>query len=199
MFGAVVLLVSATLLLGANISALRGNLAWMEHSQRVLNQISGLETGLLGEEMVVRGYALTGDSSFLKRQRSGARDREAASNELFRLMAARPQRAGQFRLLMRDVARHVEIFGKLEGAGPDKAAIVARAIVDPAVRDNMRRVRVGLRQLRTAELDGLAAHQREITDQLGRAFLLAVGIIVTAFVLGGIGIWAAQLSHPQKH
>jgi CHASE3 domain sensor protein len=199
MFGAVVLLVSATLLLGANISALRGNLAQVAHAQQVVNKIAELETGLLGEEMIVRGYALTGDASFLRMQRTGAQKREAAQNELTRLMAAEPQRADQVRRVMDDIARHVEIFGNLAGNGPDKAGIVARAIVDPSVRDNMRRVRTGLRQLRANELDDLGARQREITEQLGRAFLLAIGIIITAFVLGGIGIWAAQLHHPQKH
>jgi CHASE3 domain sensor protein len=199
MFGAIVLLVSATLLLSANISALRGSLARMDHSQKVLNTISELETGLLGEEMIVRGYALTGDASFLRMQAAGARNRDAARIELTRLMTAEPERAAQARRVMDDIARHVEIFGNLSGNGPDKAIVVARAIVDPGVRDNMRRVRTGLRQLRAAELNDLSAHQRDITGQLGRAFFLAIGIIITAFVLGGIGMWAAQLNDPQKH
>lgn len=198
MFGAIVLLVSATLLLGANISALRGSLARMDHSQKVLNTISELETGLLGEEMVVRGYALTGDASFLRMQALGARNREAACNKLTGLMAAEPQRAAEVNRVMQDIARHVEIFGNLSGYGPDKAAVVAHAIVDPGVRDNMRKVRSGLKQLRAAELDDLSAHQRAITGQLGRAFVLAIGIIITAFILGGIGMWAAQLSGPKK-
>jgi CHASE3 domain sensor protein len=199
MFGAIVLLVSATLLLGANISALRANLAQIAHAQQVLNKISELETGLLGEEMIVRGYALTGDSSFLRMQNSGAHNREIACIELARLMASNPQRADMFQQVMRDVAKHVEIFSGLNGLGPDKAAVVARAIVDPQVRANMRNVRRGLRQLRTAELNDLGARQRDVTEQLGKAFSLAIGIIVTAFVLGGIGIWAAQFAHPQKH
>jgi CHASE3 domain sensor protein len=199
MFGAIVLLVSATLLLGANVSALRASLARMDHAQKVLNTISGLETGLLGEEMIVRGYALTGDASFLRMQKIGAQNRETAREELASLMASEPQRAAQVRQVMHDIARHVEIFGSLSGKGPDKAAEVARAIVDPGVRDNMRSVRRGLRQLRAAELDELSSHQRDITGQLGRAFSLAVGIIITAFVLGGIGMWAAQLKGPQKH
>jgi CHASE3 domain sensor protein len=198
MFGAIVLLVSATLLLGANITALRGNLSLMEHSQRVLDQISDLENGLLGEEMIVRGYALTGDPSFLKVQKVGAHNREAARQQLIRLMTSEPQHADRLRLLLRDIARHNEIFGQLEGNGPEKATTVARAIIDPGVRENMRRVRADLRQLRAAEFDSLRTHQRDITSQLGRAFILAVGIIITAFVLGGIGMWAAQFNHPQK-
>ena len=199
LFGAIVLLVSATLLLGVNISALRGNLDRMDHSQKVLNEIADLETGILGEEMIVRGYALTGDASFLRMQKSGERRRDIARNALLRLMAAEPQRAEQFRQVMLDVARHVEIFGKLSGIGPDRAQIVARAIVNPDVRSNMRRTRDGLAALRSQELRDLSAHQRDITNQLSRAFLLAMGIIIAAFLLGGVGVWTAQLKPPQTY
>jgi CHASE3 domain sensor protein len=197
LFGAVVLLVSATMLLGANISALRGNLERMDHSQKVLNEIADLETSVLGEELVVRGYALTGDASFLRMQKSNEHRRDIARAALLRLMAAEPQRAEQFRQVMLNVARHVEIFGKLSGIGPDRAQIVARAIVNPAVRSNMSRTRNGLAALRSDELRDLSAHQRDITNQLSRAFLLAMGIILTAFLLGGIGVWAVQIKAPK--
>lgn len=199
MFGAVVLLVSATLLLGANISAVRANLAQIAHAQQVVNTISELETGMLSDEMVVRSYALTGDPSFMRVRQFGGASRERARRDLTRLMATEPKRVDAVRQVMADIARHVEIFDSLGGNGPDKAGIVARAIVNPDVRDNMRRVRTGLRQLRTAELTDLGARQRDVTEQLGKAFFLAIGIIITAFVLGGIGIWAAQLAHPHKH
>ena len=65
LFGAAVLLVSATLLLSANISALRGNLSRIALSQNVLTQIADIESGMLGNELTVRGYALTGHPSFL--------------------------------------------------------------------------------------------------------------------------------------
>lgn len=198
LFGAVVLLVSAALLLGANIAALRGNLAWMDHSQQVLNQIADLETGVLGEEMIVRGYALTGDGSFLWMQKSGERRRNIARATLIRLMAAEPQRAEEFRQVLQDITRHTEIFGKLSGIGPDRAQIVARAIVNSDVRSNMRRTRDGLAALRAAEMRDFATRQRDITNQLARAFFLAVGIIVTAFLLGGIGVWAAQIKAPRR-
>lgn len=194
MFGAVVLLVSATLLLGANISALRGNLKWIEHSQQVLNQIGVLEAAVLSEEMTVRGYALTGDKRFLQYQKEERGRCTRSLAELSRLAAAEGYRVADVRSLDHSVRRHMELFGGLTVDGPQRAAVVARAIVDPAVRENMRQTRQGLEQLREAELRDLGARQRDITGQLGRAFLLAVGIILAAFVLGGIGVWAAQLT-----
>lgn len=194
MFGAVVLLVSATLLLGANISALRGNQKWVEHSQQVLNQLSKLEAAVLSDEMTLRGYALTGDKRFLEFQKGEQARCRTSLAELKRLAGVEGHRADDFRVLDRDVRHHMDLFGSLAVQGPERAAVVGRAIVDPAVRETMRLTRERLEQLREAELRDLGARQRQITDQLGRAFLLAIGIIVTAFVLGGVGMWATQLT-----
>jgi len=198
LFGAVVLLVSATLLLGGNISALYGSLRLLDHSQKVLTRISELETGILGQELTVRGYALTGDASFLRMQREGGRRRELARAELTRLMAAEPQRAAEFGRIMNDVARHVKTFDAFQGIGPDRAQLIARAIVDPNIRTNMRRTRDGLATLRSEEMRDIADHQGEMAGQIARAFFLAVGIILVAFLLGGIGVWTAQIKGPLK-
>lgn len=188
-FGAIVLFVSATLLLGVNVSALRDNLKWMEHAQKVLMGMADVETGILGDELTVRGYALTGDKRFLVFQKLERAKSLKAANELTALTAAEPEHAAQFRQVRRDFDRHMQIFGNLAGKGPD---IVAKAIVDPEVRANMRRSRNGLAALRAAEVHDLGERQREMTSQISRAFVLAVGIIVAAFVLGGFGLVATQ-------
>lgn len=192
-FGALVLFVSAALLLGVNIQALRDNLKWMEHAQRVLMQISNLETGILGDELTVRGYALTGDQRFLEFQRLERAKAKLAADELTMLTAAEPEHAEQYRRVRRDFDRHMEIFGALAGSGPDKAEVVSRAIIDPAIRANMKRTRNGLAALRAAEVRDLGERQVEMTTQISRAFLLSLAITIAAFVLGGIGLMASQL------
>jgi CHASE3 domain sensor protein len=193
LFGAVVLLVSATLMLGANISALHSSLKWMEHSQQVLTRISELETGVLGAELTVRGYALTGDASFIRYQQTGRRRFQTVRADLERLMVWEPQRAAEFRRTMQDLTRHTQILDGLAGLGPGKSQVVARAIVDPAVRANVRSTRNGLAGLRAKELRDLAVRQREMTSQIFRAFFLAMGIIVAAFILAALGLFATQL------
>jgi len=94
------------------------------------------------------------------------------------------------------VAWHMTFFGKLSGAGPDKAQSVASAIVDPVIRANMRKTRDGLAALRKQEMQDLGDRQRLMADQITRAFVVAAGLIVVAFVLGGIGVWAARLPMP---
>ncbi len=197
MFGAVVLLVSATLLLGVNISALRGNLKWMEHAQQVVTHLDVLEAAVLSEELTIRGYALTGDQRFLEfQQNERARSHDALA-ELQHLAASEPRRAAEFNAVERYTLHHRDVFGNLALTGPDRAAVVSRAILDPNVRETMRRTRRAMETLRAAELSDLGVHQRDITNQIGRAFLLAVGIILAAFVLGGVGVWVAQLKAPQ--
>ncbi|MDR3528091.1 MAG: CHASE3 domain-containing protein [Rhizomicrobium sp.] len=196
LFGAVVLLGSATLLLFANVSALRGSLHSMEHSQRVLLRLADLEAAILSNEMTVRGYALTGDARFIRFQKQELAKCEAARTELLRLSTEEPLRAADYRTVMQDVSVNIATFAKLNGDGPDKAQIVARAIVDPATRATMQKARAGLTALRTQEIRDLGERQRLMADQITRAFLLAAGIILAAFVLGGIGVWAAQLQSP---
>jgi CHASE3 domain sensor protein len=193
LFGAVVLLVSATLMLGANISALRGNLASMDHSQQMLAQISQLELERLGLELTVRGYALTGDKLFQKIQSEVDGRRETALARMDRLVRENPAHAPQYNKLMADLRTHAATFDGMMQLGPDRAALVAKVIVDPEMRVWKYRIRDDLAHLRALELGDIADHQRDITSQLFRAFFLAVAIIVAAFLLGGFGVWAAQI------
>ena len=196
LFGAIVLLGSATLLLFANVSALRGSLHSMEHSQHVLLRLADLEAALLSNEMTVRGYALTGDPRFIRYQKAELAKCDDARSELLRLSAEEPQHATDYRNVMQDVSVNIATFAKLNGDGPDKAQIVVRAILDPTTRATMRKARAGLTALRTQEIRDLGERQRLMADQITRAFLLAAGIILAAFVLGGIGVWAARLQSP---
>jgi CHASE3 domain sensor protein len=198
LFGAIVLLVSATLMLGVNISALRGNLASIDHSQQMLTQISQVEIERLGLELTVRGYALTGDKLFLKIQQEVDGRREAALSKLERLIQADPLHAAEYRKLMADLRTHATTFDKMMTLGPDRTAVVARAVVDPQMRTWKYAIRDDLAHLRAVELDDIAARQRDITSQMFRAFFLAVAIIVAAFLLGGVGVWASQIGGPER-
>jgi len=188
--GAVVLFVSATLLLSVNVAALRDNLKWMEHAQKVLMRMADVEAGILGDELTVRGYALTGDKRFLLFQKLERAKSLKAADELMALTAAEPKHAEHFLNVRRDFDQHMAIFGELTGKGPE---IVSKAIVDPQIRANMKRTRNGLAALRAEEVRDLGERQREMTSQITRSFLLALGIIIAAFVLGGFGLVVAQL------
>lgn len=196
LFGAVVLLVSATLLLGANLSALRGNLKWIEHSQQMLDQINNLETSTLGEELSVRGYALTGDPVFLQYHRYERSHSLDALAQIQRLSSVEGHQRAEFDRVRQLIDQHMALFGALAVESEDRTVRAVKAITDPVVRANMLQTRQGLRELRAIEQHEFAARQHDVADQLFRAFFLAIGIIVAAFLLGGLGVWAAQLKPP---
>jgi CHASE3 domain. len=198
LFGAIVLLGSAALLLFANVTALHSNMDAIRLSQKVLAQVANLETGIQGEELAIRGYALTGDGRFLDFQDYHRKQTEDALTVLQPLMASDPRRAAQYRQVSGSVKAHLEIFGKLRGNGPDRASVVAKAIVDPPLRRNMQDVREELSALRETEVNYLGSREGQMTNQITRAFELAIGIMVAAFVLGGLGVWIARLQFPQR-
>lgn len=198
LFGAVVLLVSATLLLGANITALRDNLTSIDHSQRVLTELAKLEAALLSDEMTVRGYALTKDPRFIAFQNSEQTRCRVSLAALDALMSKESGRADDYRKISSDIRWHIGKFGSLLAPGKDATQTVSAAILDPVVRANMRSTRDGIRYLREAEIRDLSRRQTDLANQLIRAFFLAVGIIIAAFVLGAVGMWAALLKTPQQ-
>jgi len=198
LFGAVVLLGSATLLLLANISALRGNLASVEHAQNMVVQIAAVQAGIIGDEMTVRGYALTGDPLFLGYQANERAKTVQAEKELLKLAEDEPENAAEFARLKRLIDQHMRNYATLTRHGSQTAAVVAKAIVDPAIRANMAESRLMLAGIRNRQLQSLYNRQRQMTDQITQAFLLASGIIVAAFVLGCIGIWAARWQFPSR-
>ncbi len=189
-FGAAVLFVSATLLLGVNISALQNNLTLLQHCQDVLRNVTVLETAIMGDEMTVRGYALTGDKRFLRYQDSEHDKAVQAMRELDRLTASESEHAKLTGQIHNDVVRHLAIFKELKGSG---AALVAKAAIDPNIRATTARARHGLDVLRSQEQDKLAERQREMTAQISRAYFLSIGIILAAVLLGGFGLLASQL------
>lgn len=198
LFGAAVLFFSATMLLGVNISAMRSNLAWIEHTQNILLQISTAEAGVVGDELTVRSYALTGDPRFLKFQKFERDKLGKALEQLQRLAAVEPGGSQRMRIVRDAVRRHTDLYTGITGLGPDKAALVGRFINDDAKRKIMFAARDVLAAYRLDEVRVLGDRQQSLTQQLSQAFYLAFGIIMAAFALGGIGLVMVQFRLPLK-
>ena len=193
LFGAAVLFFSATMLLGANISAMRGNLAWIQHTQTILLEISVAEAGVVGDELTVRSYALTGDPRFLKYQINERSKLAKSVARLESLSATDPGGAERMRKIHGYVLEHMALYASITGMGPDKASIVGAVINDNSKRKIMFTLRGALASYRADEMRILGEHEQLLTAQLSRAFLLAMGIIVVAFVLGGVGLFISRM------
>ena len=193
LFGAAVLFFSAAMLLGVNISAMRGNLAWIEHTQKILLEISVAEAGVVGDELTVRSYALTGDPRFLRYQITERSKLAKSVARLESLSAAEPGGAERMRKIHGYVLEHMALYASITGMGPDKASIVSKVINDNSKRKIMFTLRGALASYRADEVRILGERQHSLTQQLSRAFLLAMGIIVAAFVLGGVGLFVSRM------
>ncbi len=152
LIGAAVLLFSATMLLGVNISAMQSNVAWIQNTQKILLVISDAESGVVGEQLTVRSYALPGDKRFLLFQTNERTKLVRAMNQLEALTVVEPGAQGRVRQMRRLVDQHTALWESLRGFGPDKANVVGLAIADQAKRKIMLGTRKALADYRADEV-----------------------------------------------
>lgn len=198
LFGALVLFFSATMLLSVNISAMRRNAEWIQSTQQILLAIGDAEAGVVGEQLTVRSYALTGDERFLRFQDAERSRLRTAMDKLATLAAAEQGGSARVAQIRKLVDRHTALWAGLRGMGPDRASVVAQAIIDTGNRAVMLGTRKALADYRAAEVQALGERQESLTQQLSQSFALALGIIVAAFVLGGVGLIAGQFRIPVR-
>lgn len=198
LFGAAVLLFSATMLLGVNISAMQSNVAWIQNIQQILLTISDAEAGVVGEQLTVRSYALTGDKRFLRFQTIERTKLDRAMNKLEALAAVEPGGRPRVHTIHQLVDQHTALWEGLRGFGPDRAALVGLAIQDQSKRRIMLGTRKALADYRADEVRSLGERQEQLTHQLSRAFVLGISIIIAAFLLGGVGLIAGQFGIPAR-
>lgn len=196
LFGAAVLLFSATMLLGVNISSVRSNVEWIQKNQQILLGVSEAEAGVVGEQLTVRSYALTGNPRFLKYQLTERLRTALAMTSIEALAASDPGEAAQVHKLRALVDAHMALWQRFRGVGPDRAQILAKAIDDDKLREVMLGTRKALAEYRTDKVRAISERQAMLTNDLQRAFFLSVGIIVVAFLLGAAGVAAAQFRIP---
>jgi CHASE3 domain sensor protein len=187
LFGAVVLLLSGMMLLGANVSKLRDSYVRVQRSNAILLQLSEVDAKLVGVEMTVRGYALTDDADFLKYQKYEREHTTAAMDKLATLIGTDASRASSYRLLKSLVAKRLTLYAYLSGLGPGHATDVAVAIRDPAKRNDMVNARVLMAHLRDEEMKLLSERQAAATQQAAYSYKLALVIVVLAFALSALG------------
>ena len=185
---AVAMLLSALILLGVNVAAMQHNLVWVQQADDVLLQIWGVESGITGDEMSVRGYALTDDPRFLAFQQNNRQRTITSMRKLGLLVADDKSESARLTHLRKITADHLSYFGALTRLGPGHARDVASAIVSVPCRAVMTEMRAQLSSYRSHELELLASRQVQAAQQASNTYTFAVGIVVAAFLLGGLGV-----------
>ena len=199
LLAALVLLVSAIALIGASYTHFRETNAEVHRATSVLLQIAEVDAKLVGMEMTVRGYALSDDPAFLMREDYERIHLISAMQKLQGLIAQEPSQREGFAHLRVVVADRMTLYAHLSGLELDRAREVARAITDNDKRREMLSARLTLNALRDRELKLLQDRQMTQERDAWHAFLIAISIIVAAFVLGGVGLLISQLRIPTRH
>jgi CHASE3 domain sensor protein len=199
LFVAVVLLLCAIALMGASYTRFRETNSEVHRATSVLLQIAEVDAKLVGMEMTVRGYALTDDPAFLVRENYERIHLISAMRQMDGLVAQESSQREGFARLRAVVAKRMALYAYLSGLGSDRAREVARIITDTDKRREMLSGRLTLNALRDQELKLLQERQAVQERDAWRSFLIAIIIIVAAFVLGGIGLLVSQLHIPAKH
>jgi CHASE3 domain sensor protein len=189
---AIAMLLSALILLGVNVSAMQHNFVWVQQADDVLLQIWGVESGITGDEMSVRGYALTDDPRFLTYQQTNRHRTAESMRKLGLLVAGDSSEAARFAALRKITSEHLNYFGALTRLGPGHARDVASAIVSVRCRTVMTEMRAQLSSYRSHELALLAGRQAQAAQQASNTYALSVGIVVAAFLIGGLGMLASR-------
>ncbi len=184
---AVALLVSAMVMLWANVSALRESYGWVQRSNSTLLDIAEINTLVMGIDMTVRGYALTGNPDFRRYEADNRNRLDIAIDKLASFASNDPRRLPSIIKLRVLVAKQESLFSQLLDLGPGHANDVAAAIVDPQKRRIRYAVQNTLTAIHNDEMNLLAERQSTVESQVSHTFYLALGIVALAFMAGAVG------------
>ena len=163
LFAAVAMFISAVMLLGVNISNLHQSFMENARTNDTILQIVTAEAKLVGVEMTVRGFALTGDPAFLDRQKSERKDLKVVLERLGGLVAGDPEQRKHFAEARKLIQMRLDLFAYL--SAPGHVREVPHAITDPKTRAVMGQAHYKLRDLLVAEREHLRQKQAEINRQ----------------------------------
>jgi CHASE3 domain sensor protein len=188
LIAAAVLLICALLLLGANVSALSDSFAWVQRTDNALMALSDIELRVIGNELTIRGYALTDDPRFLLFHGNETKFMWAATDKLGDAIGYDPVQVARYRRLRAVLDQRSNQLSRLFSLGPGHAREVAAAIVDDRYRNVLFAARGQVDDFRAEELKLLAERQAAATLQAKRTYGIAIAIFVLAFAFGGLGI-----------
>jgi len=193
-----VLFVGAMVLMGANVSEMHRSYARVQRVNDSLLQIAMVNADILRSEMIVRGYALSGDPVYVTwkdQAERNLRNRLAALSVTF---SGEPAEESQFEQLRAMLREHSATWDRLMRLVPvDRQRVVEEMV---AYGKSARRAPIErlLSRLRTQETALLEQRQLLAEDQVASAYRSAVGISTLALILGSLGFAFVMQSRRRK-
>lgn len=187
LFAAMVLFITAMVMLDQNVSQVRTSFSWVERAYQVQKQIDAVNNRMAGVEMTVRGYALTGDPAFIQRHQRSHAYVVKGLVELGRLIGNEPALKADYAALKLAVGKHETLYGALIGLGPDRQALVAQAITDPEKRAIQKAAIDALNRIEATELRLMAERRAKIEEGARLTYGIALSVASLAFLTGTLG------------
>lgn len=182
-----VLFVCAMTLLGANVSELRAAYARVQQTNDALVQIANVNNDMLRVEMVVRGYALSGDPvylTWLKISRANMQTRLAALDKLVQGDDELTGDVVRLRSLLGEHGRYFEDLAQL--VTTDRPRVIAE-IVDYGKKVKRKPIEDQLVAMRGDLMGILADKHHDAEVRVVGAYRYAIGISSIALLLGAFG------------
>lgn len=191
-----VLFVSAMTLLGANISELRAGYQRMQQTNAVLLEIAMINSDILRIEMTVRGYALSGDKSYLGWLKESRETLRGRLDALDKDVAADAEQRADVNALRKLVAAHGAYFTAMAMRVARERDAVTAEMVDYSKKVKRRPIEDMLRDIRQDQMQLLANEQHLSERRVVDAYTYAIGISSLALLFGAIGF--ALILHDRR-
>jgi len=163
-------------------------------SHEVLNSLENTLTGLLNGQTAQRGYALTGDDSYLAPYEGARQSVDSHLARLRTLLADNPAQLQPLVELTPLVAKKFKEYEEILVARREQGLDAAvKLVAEGRGQDTMNAIRSLVDAMKTEELARLAAREAATTANARQSKLMTVvGMICSVALITGVGVWLTR-------
>ena len=189
----VFLLFALGVLISVNLATLRERFAWTQHTEEVLQQLTGVQQNLVRMESNLRAYALTQDRRHVVIWPTLTRDTRTRLTKLGALISDDPGQTQRLSALRPRIEDRIIRWSRIVDMGlQNNSATIMRDIQNQLARDvvdrPLRNIGSGLSAFRAVETQLLQERQKLAERQTVLLTYLSFMIVLAAPALGAIGL-----------
>jgi CHASE3 domain sensor protein len=186
---AAALAVMAGFPLSLNMSRFRENLAWVDHTNQVLRQLSATERAVLEAESSERGYLLTGDAAYLSTYNQSKDAIPKLLSSLRDSVADNTAQQKRVDVLRSDIEARLDELARVVQLGPQGRAEALDILKSARASQLTPRIIAGLSELSQHELSLLATRQGDADRSALFATLSAAALFMFALISATFGVF----------
>jgi len=189
----VFLLIALGILISVNLATLRSRFAWAQHTEEVLQQVTGVQQNLVRMESNLRAYALTEDRRHVAVWPTLTKDTRARLTKLGTLISDNPSQSQRLSVLRPMIEDRVTRWSHIVDTGmQNNGATIMQDVRNQLARDvvdrPLRNIGAGLSGFRAVESRLLQERQAQAEKQTVLVTYLSFMIVLIAPIFGAIGL-----------